>query len=184
MAVLYRPQAQFQGIPTDADGWKSCTAYAAAMGVDAVTAGSVVPTGHQVRALTDEPVPEPGDPGLRLDQVRVACARFGMKYLERRTPWESVPVALRDRRWIVATLWYPDLGEYVSQKPPNAFGHAVGLMAIDSIGQNTLLYDPLAKRARWVPLATVRRAMESWGARTGIGKKVAYLASDARIPRI
>lgn len=56
-----------------ADGGKyggvNCTASAAARTVQEATCGKEAFTGAQVRAASDEPIPDPKSPGLNLDQV-------------------------------------------------------------------------------------------------------------------
>lgn len=187
MAVLYRPVLQWQGDPKDDDplGWYDCTAFAAAIGVDAVSAGAIRTSGGEVRRLTDEPTLEPKDPGLNLAQVRAACERFGMGYLDRQgRTWDAFLADVRTR-WCVVTVWYPDMGSLMHQRP-GAFGHAMGAMAVSSTGDKTLLYDPLVSdgRPEWASLAQLRKAMEAWGSRTGLPGRVRYLASEALIPKI
>jgi hypothetical protein len=184
MASLNRPALQWQGDPNDDDpyGWFDCTCFSAAMGGDAVSGGAIVPTGGDIRRLSNETTLDPKDPGLNLDQVRAACARFGFDYLDRQgKEWASVVADLRQRRWVVGQVWYPKMGDYRVQKPGN-FGHAIGLMGISTTKTNTLVFDPLAHDARWVPLSVVREAMEEWGRRTGMPGKVRFLSTLSIIP--
>ncbi len=186
MAVLYRPKAQWQGDPTDDDpyGWFGCTAYAYAMGVDAVSGGAVVPSGGEIRRLTNEAVPSPRDPGLTLEQVDAAGNRFGVDFFLRTDRWEALARDLADHRWCVLSVWYPAMGEHMAQRP-GAFGHAMGAMAISGDGQSTLVFDPLRKAPRWVPLSVVRKASEQWGRRLGLAPgDCKWAASAARIPKV
>ena len=123
----YTPRNQWQGTPTDADGWVSCAAYVGAVIVDAASLGGCVPTGHQVRALSNEPTPQPGDPGLNIAQVIAALARFGCK-LEDRTGGTRVALwgDLAKGRYLSVSVWYPLLGPYRSQRP-GEFGHQVAI---------------------------------------------------------
>jgi hypothetical protein len=167
MGVLYRPhlQAQDPAYSHYAYGWTSCGAFSAAMGVDAVSQGTIVCTGQDVRALSNEPVPDKDDPGLTIAQLRAACARFGMDYTDRSgTQWNVVMSELKARKWCVINVWYPNLGAYRSQTP-GEFGHSMGIMGVDSKGESTLLYDPLAHGERWVPLSIIKSAMQAWATR-------------------
>lgn len=56
-----------------------CTAWAMSRLIADATEGLHVPTGRQIRLLTDEPVPDPESPGLNLSQVHdVAWEHFGV----------------------------------------------------------------------------------------------------------
>ncbi len=57
-------------------GWTNCTAFVAAMGAG-FDAG-VHLTGTQVRQESNEPVPDPGSPGLSLSQVAAVLRRHGV----------------------------------------------------------------------------------------------------------
>lgn len=187
MGVLYRPAHQWQGENDAADkdpyGWFGCGAHSVAMGVDAVSGGAIVPTGHEIRDLTDEAVPKADDPGLTLEQLIAATIRFGMHWILRKgVGFNVLENDLKQHRWIVVNLWYAALPSKYRFQASAAFGHAEGAMAISSDGLNVLMYDPLAHAAHWVPLAVLRTAAEEWGRRTGYPGKVVYMASVARIP--
>lgn len=63
-------------------GWKSCTAYAMAMGIDVATRGKLRPSGCKVRSLTGDT-----DAGLMLGQVAaVAQEHFGVPVAVRTGP--------------------------------------------------------------------------------------------------
>jgi hypothetical protein len=176
--------------PTDDDphGWVDCTSFAAAMGVDATSRGAVRPSGHQIRDLSNEPVPTPGDPGLDIRQVKAALERFGSHWTDRsgRT-FTAVTNDLKAHRWVLLAVWYDDLGPFKGQ-PNGAFGHAIGVMRIDATGTSALVFDPVRRakdQPKWVPLATLRRAAVKWGGRTGLGPgQVRALASVAIIPMV
>lgn len=182
MSVLYRPKHQHQGDPADSGGtgWVDCGPHALAMGIDAVTHGAVVPTGRQVRVLTNEPVPQPGDPGVTHAQLLAAVERFGAKWTDEVRPWRTLEAALAGNRWACLSVWYPGMGQWMAQRP-GEFGHDIGVMGIGSTG-NVLVFDPLAKQARWIPMATVRAAAEEWGRRSGTPGKVRFLLSSTAIP--
>jgi hypothetical protein len=187
MGVLYRPELQWQGERTNADndpyGWFGCGAHSTAMGIDAVTAGAIVPSGKEVRDLTNEAIPDKGDPGLVLPQLIVACKRFGMHWIGRTgVAWNVAVNDLKQRRWLVINVWYASLPVKYRSQAAASFGHSMGLMAISGDGQSSLLYDPLAKAARWVPLSVLHTAMAEWAKRCGHPSEVIYMATVATIP--
>jgi hypothetical protein len=177
----YEPTNQYQGV--NAVGFKSCGAFSFAVCTDASSLGGCIPTGLEVRALTNEVVPDPGDPGLTIVQLINAVGRYGMSMQDRSgQPWASVLADLKAGRILSVSTWYAGLRPYTSQVSA-AFGHQVSVYRIDATGKSVLLYDPLTKRksGRWIPLTTLRAAMEEWGRRTGMPGKTRY-ARSRRIP--
>ena len=79
------------------------------------------------------------------------------------------------------SVWYADMGAFCLQKPNNAFGHDIGVMAIDTPGLKSLVYDPLGHAPRWIPLAVLKTAAEHWGSMNGLGG-VDFIASIDPIP--
>ncbi len=185
MTTRYEPVAQWQGQPSDADGFKSCGAYSSAVIVDAVSLGGCKPTGHQIRALTNENIPDPADPGLTIGQLVAALARFGC-VLEDRSgqKWASALADLEAYRYLSVSTWYTALGTYRSQKGNTDWGHQVTIGRIDATGQSVMLYDPLSrsKTGRWIPLSIIRAAMEQWGAKTGMGAGQMRYARSRPVP--
>lgn len=59
-----------------ATGPFDCTAWSAAILVDAHTLGALKTSGRAVRLNTDEPVPDPSSPGLNLPQVDAAVLKI------------------------------------------------------------------------------------------------------------
>ena len=184
MGVLYRPTLQWQGdTKEDPYGWFNCGSHSAAMAVDAVTGGAIVPSGLDIRNLTNEPVPEKGDPGLTLPQLDGACDRFGMHFINRTgKTWNVFVNDLKQKRFTVLNVWYASLPVKYRSQTSAAFGHAMGVMAVSGDGLNALLFDPLAHAERWVPLEALRVAAEEWARRLGKPGKVIYLATVAAIP--
>ena len=184
MVTRYQPQNQWQGTPGDPHGWVSCGAYTSAVIVDAVSLGGCVPTGEQVRALTNEVEPDPRDPGLTIPQLVAALRRFGCRLDDRSgQKWAGVMADLRADRYLSISTWYEALGPYRSQRP-GAFGHQVTVGRIDATGASVLLFDPLSrvKTGRWIPLPIIRKAMEQWGARTGMPAGQVRYARSRVIP--
>lgn len=186
MSTTYAPKNQWQGTPADPTGWVSCQAYAAAVICDAVSLGGCVPTGEQVRDLTDENVPDPHDPGLNIGQVVAALRRFGVR-LEDRSGQTSAAVKadLIAGRYLSVSVWYPLLGPYRSQKP-GEFGHQVTIGRLNTTTGNVMLFDPLNRstKGRWVPLPVITAAMTAWGERTGMPKGQVRYARSRAVPAL
>lgn len=90
MSALYQPPVApyLQLAQGDRYGPLNCMAYAAAAVISFDTKGAKHPTGAQIRALTNEPIPNRDDPGLNLAQVDAAAARLGVRLDVRyRIPW-------------------------------------------------------------------------------------------------
>lgn len=183
MTVRYEPTNQYQGV--SAVGFKSCGSFSAAVCADAASLGGAVPNGLWVRtALTNEPIPEPGDPGLTIPQLCTAMRKMGV-VLEDRSglTWTSVLADLRADRYLTVSTWYAGLRPYTSQASAD-FGHQVTVGRIDATGRSVKLYDPLSRdpEGRWIPLATLRSAMVEWGRRCGLAAGRVMYARTRRVP--
>lgn len=181
---LYRPKHLWQGDPHDDDphGWKDCGSFSMAMLTDAISHGTVTPTGHQYRSLIkSEPEPDPADPGVTNEQLLEAAKRFGLRVMLQVKPWSSLAASIASLRGVTLSTWYPELGPYRAQKT-GEFGHSIFLMARSSDGRKYLMFDPLAKAPRWVPVEVLREAALEWGRRTGVPGRVRYLTTIDAIP--
>jgi hypothetical protein len=107
-AVSYTPDIdRYQQIPLGgATGPYDCTAWSAAILVDAHTQGAIQTTGRQIRLHTDEPVPDWDSPGLRLPQVdgAVVDVTNGRVQLDTRVQLNSlrrteIEWRIKDGRW-------------------------------------------------------------------------------------
>lgn len=82
-----------------------CTAWGGALVTDAHTQGSIKLSGRQIRLNSNEPVPDPGSPGLNVTQVDAAIYRLTGGRVNLDTPWPGSfgRTGLRDRvvdgRW-------------------------------------------------------------------------------------
>jgi hypothetical protein len=74
----YEPLWRRQLDPSDPYGGLNCTAYVTGFAIDYATCGARRPTGEQVRAMSSEPRPDPGSPGLNLTQSAQVAAKFGV----------------------------------------------------------------------------------------------------------
>lgn len=83
-------RAPFEAQLGELYGGFNCTAVSAARAAAHATCGVKNVTGAQIRALSDEPVPDPGSPGLNLPQVDAALGHLGV-YLDTRIGTRAVP---------------------------------------------------------------------------------------------
>lgn len=129
----------------DPYGRFDCTAWSAALVTDAHTQGKTKLTGTQVRAATDEAVPDPASPGLNLPQVDRAIydltrqavnldTRLGMARLNAQT-------LIVDGRWAIVQV---NRGILVARGFLEGFsgGHALTVHARE-IDAQPVLGDPL-----------------------------------------
>jgi hypothetical protein len=154
MTELPRPVFQHQGPATHckidgkALGWKTCTAYAMAMGIDAYTGGKRRPSGCKVRALTNDTVK-----GLTLRQVaEVAQAHYGVRVSVRTggnaiAPSKAARLARAGRGFVLQGNAGVLIGTS-SQSTRGPVNHAIWVQAVrggtDDVPAQALVYDPAA----------------------------------------
>ena len=82
-----------------ATGSVDCTAWGGALVTDAHTRGGIKLTGRAIRLASSEPVPDPGSPGLNVQQVDAAIYKLtgGKVNLDTPTPGTFGRVQVRDR---------------------------------------------------------------------------------------
>jgi hypothetical protein len=82
-----------------ATGPVDCMAWAASRAIGHATCGQKVPSGRTIRLLSNEPVPDPMSPGLRLQQVAdVAREDFGVYFEVHGTTYSQVSWAHYERQ--------------------------------------------------------------------------------------
>lgn len=92
----------------DRYGSYNCAAYALAKGLEFDTCGRVKRTGAQIRALTNEPIPDPSSPGLHHGQLRDVAAKFGVRLdVLSGVPWSEVRDLGRERAILLAVNYRP-----------------------------------------------------------------------------
>ena len=103
-----RPDAYgYQLQSGDRYGGVGCAAYALAAGLNFDSCGAIVVSGARVRALTNEPVPDPQSPGLHHGQLRDVAAKFGVRLeLLSGAPWDEVDDAQRTGHGVLLALNY------------------------------------------------------------------------------
>lgn len=154
MTAMPRPKFQPQGPESRCTinglklGWKSCTAYAMAMGIDAATAGRQRPSGAKVRKLTQDT-----SGGLNLRQVaEVAQEHFGIRVAVR-TGWNTIAPARAARlaRSGRGFVLQGNTGALIGTRSQSTIGpcnHAVWVNEVaggtDDEPEKALVYDPAA----------------------------------------
>jgi hypothetical protein len=154
MTAMPRPKFQKQGPASNCVilkkplGWKSCTAYSMAMGIDAATAGARRPSGCRVRKLTGDI-----EGGLKLRQVAdVALEHYDVRVAVR-TGWNTIApekaarLARSGRGFVLQGNTEALIGTK-SQSTLGPTNHAVWVNEVkggtDDKPDKALVYDPAA----------------------------------------
>lgn len=168
MAVIYRSRHQWQGRPDDPFGWKNCAAYSLAMALDRASLGQLRLTGEIVRALSDEPNPEPKSPGLNLGQLIAVSKRYSSWLLIDRTgrTFPALLADLRAGRGAIVSGDYDQMGVWSCQR---SFVGNHGIWVNHITGDGDLyVSDPLCRVAREIPAPVIQAYAEKFGRSTGL----------------
>lgn len=160
MAVIYRPKHQRQIVASDPYGSKNCTAVSAAIAFDRATLGGCEINGRQVRAMSDEPIPDPASPGLNIHQIVEVADKLHIELTNwSGHGWDDVIKCLRAGRGVVLQGDYDQMGSYSCQ---SSFlgNHAIFVNNVNTPGDKGLAYDPLCPAYRYMPLSVLRRYAE------------------------
>ena len=148
-----RPRFQTQRLASDPHGMVNCSAYSLAMGIEFATAGNLTITGRQVRALSSEPSPDAGSPGLNIPQLVQVAAGLRCPIVN------QTGKSFADlERFIDDGMGVLVQGLYSRLKPGDPFngGHMI-LVTEQSPGNGAMLvWDPLEKAAKPYQTAIVR----------------------------
>ncbi len=173
VAKLYRAPHLKQLVSSDPYGKYNCSAVCLARAVNAATLGGLKISGKEVRAMSDEPVPDPHSPGLNIQQLVNVSKKLRVPIIDRTGgTWADV-VAVLDTagpgRRVIAQIEYAKLGTDRCQAGGD-FGHALTLDAIRSRGgqSETLASDPLCSGLKWYRSAVIRDAMLAFAVNTGL----------------
>lgn len=180
MAVIYRPKHERQIKPSDPHGSVNCAAVAAAIAFDRATLGGCMLNGEDVRALSDEPHPNPASPGLNLWQLADVARKLHIQL----TPvsggsFEAILASLREGRGVIVPGDYEAMGKYSCQAGFRG-DHGILVNNENTPRTSLLVYDPLCKTYRYVPTAVIRRYSEMFGAAHGF--QYAYTRITPNIP--
>jgi hypothetical protein len=162
--MTYRPRFQTQRVASDPYGRFNCAAYAMAMLVDYTTLGGTVITGAALRALTDEPKPTPGSPGLTVPQVLAAARLLRVQVASNPAGTANALVAnLGWGRCFVVPGIYSHVPDSLSGDPSYDKGHAVLAVELVPGRANVVIGDPL--KSGWVewPIALLLRYWRAYG---------------------
>ena len=167
MAVIYRPKHERQIKPSDKYGRYNCGAVATAIAIDRATLGGCMVNGEDVRAHTNEPIPEDGSPGLNIPQLVDAAGRMGVVLTGTRGGvFDVVLDRLGEGRGVILSGAGAALGAGICQ-PGFVGGHAVFLNNLNTAATKILLYNPLCLTYRWTEVATVKRYAEAFAVLAG-----------------
>jgi hypothetical protein len=162
MAHAYQPRDRSQLNPADKYGPVNCSAYGFARQVDYATLGGVLINGSLVRALSDEPIPDPDSPGLNLNQLLKVAAQLHVEY-ENWTGegWGGVMEALEQKRSIGLQLDAAVLPRAIRPWTPKRkpFPHFTVIDWKTAAGLHW--YDPVTGKDRYVTEAQLRPAAEA-----------------------
>jgi hypothetical protein len=150
-----------QRVPSDPYWQVNCSAYALAMLVnDSVLGGLTNITGRRMRALSTEPTPDPGSPGLNLGQLKGVAQKLSVPfYVKSGQPWSALRNAVGSgASRAVLQLEYDEIPLAYRCQASSNFGHAVLVVAFD--GDRVRASDPLCSVTKWYPESALRHAAE------------------------
>lgn len=126
----------------DKYGGYNCSAYCLAAGLK--VANNITTTGARVRALSNEPVPDPKSPGLNHEQLQNVAAKFGVNLtVKYRVPWAEVLDISAAGHPMVLGVSYSAIRATPYTGQPTFYGnHELLLMP------GHLVFDPLADGRR------------------------------------
>lgn len=159
MPYTYRPRHQRQLASGDPYGAFNCSAYSCAMALERATMGGLLITGRQVRARSNEPIPDPQSPGLNIGQLcQVARGLYVQLYDRRGEPWNEIIDALREQRGVILQGDYDQFPAGVSCQLSFRGDHAIYLNHLDNLTNPTKAWmqDPLCRSGKYVPLPVLR----------------------------
>jgi hypothetical protein len=148
---------------------------------DYSTIGGVKITQELVRALSDEPKPDPKSPGLNLHQIDAVAAKLHIPYADRTGDnWSDLIGFLREGRGVQAQL----RNDMLHDPNGSTVGHSIFLNTIRKSDNYILGNNPLSGGARWYPPSVVKAAMTKFADTTGIAGDGLRFAIGRKVPRI
>lgn len=172
MGFIYQPGQERQIKPGDKRGRWNCGPTTGAVFIDRATLGGVMVDAADVRLASDEPIPDPDNPGpspgLNIKQLAAAIRTFGVEVtLGRPTDtFDDVLDRLREGRCVTISGVGAALGKDTCQ-PGFTGPHQILLNNLSSDGQKIAVYNPLCSNRRYLAVATVRRYAEAFAKLTG-----------------
>ncbi len=167
MGFTYLPSQERQIKPSDKWGKYNCGAVATAVAVDRATLGGVMVNGEDIRRLTDEPVPDPKSPGLRVSQLCAAAKKLHVDLTEvKGGTFGALLSRLAEGRGVVLAGAGASLGTAICQVGFTG-GHALMVNNLSTDHSKVVVYNPLCATRRYLPVATVRKYAEAFGSLHG-----------------
>lgn len=183
MPYTYRPRHQRQIVSNDPYGGVNCAAYSCAMAIERATMGGTLITGQQVRALSNEPIPDPSSPGLNIGQLVAVGRRLYVQIIDKREDddgWSEVIACLRAQRGVILQGDYDQMGTYSCQKSFRG-DHAVYVNHLDTTGTKAWMQDPLCATGKYVPLSVLKAYAEKLARAKGIYPHI-FFATTRKTP--
>jgi hypothetical protein len=137
---------------------RNCQAAIGAVAIDAHTGGRITSSPSQVRNAQYD-----WSGGIGLDDVNTAWARLwpgNQLVLPSSFDWADAIAALKANRFVSIGGDYDQIPYAYQAQKGGTFDHQFGLGGFRASDARVLLYDPLAKRAVWVPQYVIRVAAE------------------------
>jgi hypothetical protein len=141
-------------------GSVDCTAWGAAFRTDAHTKGGIKITGRSVRLHSDEPIPDPGSPGLNLGQVDTSVYRITGGKVDFDTRVQSRTLNRADVRWRISDGRYCGMSVMRNILVQRGFGgdsdfggsHDITVFARENEPDQPVMFDslvPYLQRVSW-----------------------------------
>lgn len=167
-AVYYDPAHQYQLSPADPHGGVNCSAYTLAMAIDGTTIGALRVTGATVRALSNEPTPDPASPGLNIPQL-VAVSKHLRVPINDNTG-HSFAQALRNRAASRYILLQGDADQLPAALKCVPFNGPHMILIEPGTENPALTHNPLCHAGVRISVADLRDYAEKYGRDTGLGR--------------
>jgi hypothetical protein len=175
---------QTQRVASDPHWSVNCTAYCGAMMITDATLGGTKITGRQVRAMSSEPKPDAGSPGLNLSQIHTVAAQLHVAFTDMSGhSWQEAVRAMDEGRRVQLAVDYKSLGGYRCQAGGD-FGHAVVMVKVSAASRaNIVCSDPLCSAVKVYPSTVLHTAAEKFARDTGILRGIRF-AVTRPVPRV
>lgn len=163
----FRPRFQTQRLASDPHGPANCSAYCLAMGIEFATCGNLTITGRQVRAMTNEPNPDPGSPGLNIAQLVAVSVKLHCRITDQTgKAWSRLEGFVDAGMGCIVQGTGNALASY--QDVPFTGPHAVLVTEQSVSNASMLVWNPLNKAYKVVPSDAVRQFATEFGTGTGL----------------
>lgn len=184
MGIFHRHQTQ--RVPSDPHWTVNCTAYCMAMfATDTTLGGLVGVTGRYVRAISNEPIPDPASPGLNLAQMKAVAAKLRISFTDHTgNGWDTFgkDVGKAGGRRAILQVDYDVLQAKVPAlvcQRTGDFDHAI---LVVRVADTVMASDPLCANTKEYPVDAIRAAAEKFGRDHGMVGGGLYYAVSRDIP--